>query len=82
MISVRNCGRFRRKYSSVAPSTTPSVAPLDFSPPSESGDELSNQPARLSEMKSPLADTLVTVTNIPKYSKDDLQKILKAVLEV
>ena len=53
---------------SIAPSVAPSIAPPDSFPPPES--EISEQLP-----KSP------TNTSIPKYSKDDLQWILKAVLE-
>ena len=73
MISVRGRGRPRRKH----PSVTPSVAPHDFSPPPKS--EFSKQPAGPSGAKLPVA--IVPTTDVPKYSEDDLQRILKTVLE-
>ena len=77
MISVRGRGRLRRERLSVAlsvaPSVAPSIAPLGSSPPPKS--EVSEQPDGTLGPKSPAA------TSVPKYSKDDLQKILKAVLE-
>ena len=76
MTSVQGCKRPRQERLSAAPS----VAPLDsFSPP-ELGDKLSDQPAGLSGTKS-LANAPAAATSIPRYSKDDLQRILKAVLE-
>ena len=80
MISVRGRGRSRRERPSVAPSVTPSVAssvapsiapsiaPPDSSPPPKS--EIFEQPPKSSAN-----------TSIPKYSEDNLQRILKAVLE-
>ena len=76
MTSVRGRGRPRHERLSV----TPSVAPSNSFPPSESGDELFDQLARLSGLKTQLANALAT-TIILKYSEDDLQRILKAVLE-
>ena len=85
MISVRGRGRPRRERLSVAPSVVPSVAPSvvpsvapsdalpDSSPPPES--EVSEQPEGPPGPKSPAE------TSIPKYSEDDLQRILKTVLE-
>ena len=93
MISVRGRGRPRREHPSVAsfvapsiafsvapsvafsvaPSVAPSVTPSGFSLPPKS--EVSKQPDRTSGPKSPAA------TSVPKYSKDNLQRILKAVLE-
>ena len=72
MISVQGRGRPRRERPSVAPS----VAPPDSSLPPESGDELSEQPDGPPGPKSRAA-----ATSVPKYSKDDLQRIFKAVLE-
>ena len=69
MISVQGRRRPRRERPSVAPS----VALSGSSPPPES--EVSKQPDRTLGPKSPAA------TSVPKYSKDDLQRILKAVLE-
>ena len=80
MTSVQGCGRPRWERPSIAPSVAPSIAPLDSFPPPESGDELSDQPARPSRRK-PLANSSPAATSIPKYSKDDLQRIFKAVLE-
>ena len=77
MTSIRGHGRFRCEHSSVAPS----IAPLDFSLPSELGDKLFDQPAGPSGTKPPVVNTPVAVTSIPKYSKDDLQRILKTVLK-
>ena len=54
-----------------------SVAPHDFSPPPES--EFSEQLTGPLETKSPVI--VVPITDVPKYSKDDLQQILKTVLE-
>ena len=79
MTSVRGRGRPRRERPSVTPSVTPSVAPPDSSPPPESGDELSDQPAGPST-KPPVANA-PAATSVLKYSEDDLQRILKAVLE-
>ena len=81
MTSVRGRGRPRSERLSVAPSVTPSVAPSDSSPPPKLGDELSDPPVGHLGAKPPAADAPVAATNIPKYSQDDLQRILKAVLE-
>ena len=80
MTSVRGRGRPCRKRPSVASSIAPSVAPPDSSPPPESGDELSDQPARPLGPKPPVANA-PSATSVLKYSEDDLQKIFKAVLE-
>ena len=77
MTSIWGCGRPRHKLSSAALS----IDPFDFSPPPELGDKLSDQPAGPSGTKSPVANTPATATSIPKYSQDDLQQILKNVLE-
>ena len=63
------------------PSVSPSVAPPDSSLPPKSGDKLSNQPARPSGTKPPVIDAPIAAINVSKYSKDDLQKIFKAILE-
>ena len=76
MTSVRGGGRPRRERSSAAPS----VAPPNSSSPPKSDDELSNQPTGPLEIKPPIANT-PAATSVPKYSEDDLQRILKAVLE-
>ena len=80
MTSVRGRGRLYRKHYSVAPFVAPSITPPDSFPPPESGDELSDQPARSSRVKSHVAKASTT-TSVLKYSEDDLQRILKAVLE-
>ena len=77
MTSVWGRGRPCRERPSVASS----VAPLESSLPPNSGDELSNQPARPLGTKPPFTDALIAATNVLKYFKDDLQRILKAVLE-
>ena len=77
MTSVRGRRRLHFERSSAAPI----VAPLDFSPPPESGDKLSNQPAGPLATKRPIANVLAAAINIPKFSKDDLQQILKTILE-
>ena len=77
MTSVRGRGCSRPEHSSAAPS----VALPDSSPPPESGDELSDQPAR-PLTKPPIANAPAAANNIPKYSEDDLQWIFKTVLEV
>ena len=89
MILVQGRGRPRRERPSVAPSVTPSVASCvapsvapsiissvvspDSSPAHES--EIFKQPEGPPEPKFPAANS------VPKYSEDDLQQILKAVLE-
>ena len=80
MTSVWGRGRPRRKRPSVALYIAFSIAPPDSFPPSESGDELSNQSARLSGLKLPVANA-PAATSVLKYSEDDLQRIFKAVLE-
>ena len=77
MTSVQGRGRPHHKHFSAAPS----VALLDSSPPSELGDKLSDQPAGPLGTKPPVANAPAIATNIPKYSKDDLQRIFKTVLE-
>ena len=77
MISVRD----HRRLCQERLSANPFIAPPDSSSPLESGDKLSDQPAWPLGIKYPIADAPATTTNVPKYSKDDLQKILKAVLE-
>ena len=81
MTSVWSRGRLRQECLSVTLSVVPSVAPLDSSPPLESSDKLSEQPARVSRTKSPVVDAPVTAINISKYSKNDLQRIFKTILE-
>ena len=65
MIVVQGRGRLRHKR--------PSIAPHDSSSPLES--EIFEQP------DGPLGPKSFAATNISKYSEDDLQRILKAVLE-
>ena len=72
MTLVRGRGRPRQECPSIAPSVAPSVAPLDSSPLPESVDELSNQLAGPSGTKSSIVDALVTATNVPKYSENNL----------
>ena len=81
MTSVRGRGRPCREYPSVTPSVAPSIAPLDSSLPLESDKELSDQPAKPSGTKPPVADAPVAITNVHKYSENDLQRIFKTVLE-
>ena len=73
MISVQGRGRPRREHLSVAPS----VASHNSSPPPKS--EFSEQPAGPLGAKPPV--NVVPATDIPKYSENDLQQILKTVLE-
>ena len=77
MTSVRGYRRPRRECLSV----TSSIPPLDFSPPSESGNELSSQPVGHLGSKL-LANSPPATICVPKYSKDNLQRIFKAVLKV
>ena len=70
MISIQSCSCPRRKRLSVASS----VAFPSSSSPSKS--ESFKQSNRALGLKSPAA-----ATNVPKYSKNDLQRIFKAVLE-
>ena len=76
MTSVQGRGYLRQERLSVAPLF---VAPLGFSPPSES--ELSDQLARPLGAKLSIFVVPTAATNIPKYSKNNLQQILKAVLK-
>ena len=69
MILVRG----RRRLCRECPSIAPSVAPPGSFPPLKS--EISKQPDGTLGPKSPAA------TSVPKYSKDDLQRIFKAILE-
>ena len=84
MTLVQDRGRPRRERPSVTPFVAlfiaPSVAFPEFSSPLESDDELFNQPAGLSGAK-PLVNAPPTALSVPKYSEDDLQRILKTVLE-
>ena len=72
MTSVRGRKCLRHKHSSAAPS--------DSFPTSESSDKLSDQPARPST-KPPVANAPAVANSILKYSENDLQQILKTVLE-
>ena len=76
MTSIQSCGCPRRERPSVALF----IAPPNSSLPLESDDKLSDQPAGPSKAKS-LANALAVAFSVLKYSKDDLQQILKAVLE-
>ena len=80
MTSVRGHECPRRKRLSVTSSVAISVVPPDSFPPRKSADELSDQLAELSGPKPPVANALAA-TSVLKYSEDDLQRILKAVLE-
>ena len=84
MTSVRGRGRPRQERPSVAPSVLSSVAlSIAFSDSSlspESGNKLFDQLARPSRAK-PLTNSPLATSNVPKYSKNDLQRILKTVLE-
>ena len=76
MTSIRGRRCPRRKHSSA----TLSVALPDSFLPPELGDELPNQPAGPSETKPSVANA-PAANSIPSYSEDDLQRILKAILE-
>ena len=71
MTSVRGRGRPRRER--------PSVALPDSSPPPES--EFSDQPAGPPGAKLPVAVVPAAAPAVPKYNEEDLQRILKTVLE-
>ena len=73
MISVRGRGRPYQECPSVTLSVALFVAPLCSSLPPKL--EISKQPDGTLRPKSP------ATTSVPKYSEDDLQRILKAVLE-
>ena len=72
MILVQSRGRLCREHLFVAPPSP--VALFSSSPPSES--EFSEQFDRPPGLKSPTA-----ATNVPKYFKDDLERIFKAILK-
>ena len=58
-----------------------SVALFDsFSPP-KLGDELSNQPNKSLKVNFPIVIVFATALSAPKYTKKDLQRIFKTVLE-
>ena len=80
MTSVRGRRHPHQKRPSIAPSIIPSIAPPDSFPPFESGDKLFDQLAGPSRGKL-LTNSPPAAINIPKYSKDDLQRIFKTVLE-
>ena len=80
MTSVWGRGRPRRERPSIAPFAASSIAPPNSSPPSKSGDKLSDQPTGPSGAKL-FANAPAAANTIANYSKDDLQRILKAVLE-
>ena len=81
MSSVWGRRRHRRERPSATPSVVSSIALSDSSSHPESGEILSDQPVGPPKTKSPIADISVASTNVPKYSEDDLQRFLKAVLE-
>ena len=58
-----------------------SVALIDSFPPSELGDKLSNQPVWSLGTKPLVVNTPIATISVLKYSKDDLQRIIKAVLK-
>ena len=66
---------------SVGLSIAPFVAPSDSFLSPKLGNKLSDQPIELLQTKPPIANTSAAATSIPQYSKDNLQRILKAVLE-
>ena len=72
--------RPRHERSSATPSVALSVTLPDSSPPPKSGDKLFDKPTGPLGTKPPVANA-PTATGVPKYSKDDLQRIFKAVLE-
>ena len=74
MTPVQGCKRPRRE----CPSIAPSIALSDFSLPSNLDNKLSEQLAEPSRRKPPIT---IAITNIPRYSKDDLQRIFRTVLE-
>ena len=67
-VQGRSCSRQKRPF------VAPSIAPFDFSPPPKS--EFLKQPVGPLGLKSS-----AIATDVPKYSEDDLQRILKVVLE-
>ena len=79
MTSVRGCSYPHQERFSVIPLF---VTSFDSFSPFKLGDKLSDQLARPPRIKPPVANASITATSIPKYSKDNLQRILKAVLEV
>ena len=81
MTSVRGHRASCRESSSVTPSIAPYIVSPDSSSSSKSGNKLSDQLVRPLEIEPPVADAPVTATNVLKYSKSDLQRIFKAVLE-
>ena len=81
MTSSSGHGYPRQERFSVAPSVAHSIALSDSLSPSKSGDKLSDQLAGPFGAK-PLINTSAATISVPKYSKDNLQRIFKAVLEV
>ena len=77
MTSIRGRRHPRREHSSA----TLSIALPNCFSPFESGDKLSNQHDGPLGTKLLIVNTLATITNILKYSKDDMQQILKTVME-
>lgn len=73
MISIQGRDRLRREH--------PSVTFFDFSLPPKLGNQLSNQPAGPLEAKLSVIIIFATTFAVPKYTKEDLQEILKSILE-
>ena len=71
----------RQECLSIAPFVTPSIALLDSFSPLELVDKLPEQSARPLGAKLPVAVAPITAIDISKYSKNDLQRIFKAILE-
>ena len=77
MTSVQSRGCLRQERLFVAPS----VALFGSFPPAESDDNISDQLAEPPKANLPVAVILATALPVPKYTKKDLQRILKIVLE-
>ena len=63
------------------PSVASSLSFLSSIPTSKLDNKLFDWSAEPLKIKSLIAIAPIGATNVPKYSKDDLQRILKAVLE-
>ena len=75
LVQGRNC--FRQECSFISPSI---ALPDSFIPP-ELGNKLFEHPAGRPKTKPLIVVALIAVINIPKYSENDLQRILKTVIE-
>lgn len=71
MISIQDCGRFCKKY--------PSVALFNSFSSLESDDKLSDQPTRSLKLYLTIVPTFTLF--VFKYTKKNLQRILKTVLK-